>query len=276
MIAGARVTSAAEAQLNLGSQESRLPGANLKEKVANLVAWGGTGLELHGNPRNRMAEIREAIADTPVKISALCWGSHKGDLVSPDRNRRQQGIDDLRAALDTAGELKARGVIFVPCFNKESELPPAEIEKILLDILPALGEHAAAAGTAVLLEPLNKGETFYLNRVEQAAEICRKVNSPGLALMADFYHMSKEETDQTAAMVAGGPWLRHVHLATGRSRILPGQEPHSFVEGLRGLRKIGYTGFCSLECGLRKGTDPMQEIPRAFEFLREQWNLSAR
>lgn len=265
----------AEAVLNLSSQESRVPGSTLKEKVANLVAWGATGIELHGNPRGRLAEIREALAGTPIRVSALCWGSHKGDLVSTDPERRRKGIEALRDALSTAGELGARGVIFVPCFHKESDLPPEELDKILLDILPPLGEHAAKCNTRVLLEPLNKGETFYLNRVEQAAEICRKVNSPGIALMADFYHMSREETDQTAAIIAGGPWLHHVHIATGKSRILPGQEEHSFVEGMRGLRKIGYTGFCSLECGIRKGTDPMVEVPRAFEVLREQWKLSA-
>lgn len=269
-----RADAPREAVLRLGSQESRLPGATLKEKVANLVAWGGVALELHGNPRGRMAEIREAIAGTPVRISALCWGSHKGDLVSTDPERQRKGIEDLREALSTAGELGAAGVIFVPCFHKESDLPPAELDKILRDILPPLGEHAKAVGTRVLLEPLNKRETFYLNRVEQAAAICRAVNSPGIALMADFYHMSREETDQTEAIVTGGPWLHHVHLATGKSRILPGQEDHSFVEGMRGLRKIGYQGACSFECGLRKGTDPMMEIPKAFEFLREQWKLS--
>ena len=78
-----------EAVLNLCSQESRIPGASLKEKVANLVAWGAAGIELHGNPRGRLSEIREALAGTPLRVSALCWGSHKGDLVSTDPDRRR-------------------------------------------------------------------------------------------------------------------------------------------------------------------------------------------
>ncbi len=263
-----------EAVLNLGSQEGRLPGASLKEKVANLVAWGGVGLELGGNPKGRIQEIRDAIAGTNVKVSALCWGAHKGDLVSLDMEKRKKGIEDLKDALATAGELQSTGVIFVPCFNKESELPPAELDKILFDILPDIAAHAVKAGSRVLLEPLNKGETFYINRIEQAAAICKRINSPGLGLMGDFYHMSKEETDQEKAFVDGAPWLWHVHLATGKSRILPAQEEHSYVEGMRGLRKLGYPYYCSLECGCRKGTDPMVEIPKAFAFLREQWKLA--
>lgn len=260
-----------EAVLKLGSQDGRLPGASLKEKVANLAQWGGSGLELGGDPRDRIKEVREAIAGTGVTVSALCWGSHNGDLVSTDADKRRQGIEALKRALATAGELGANGVIFVPCFHKQSELEPAALDRILLEILPGLGEEAVKCGTRVLLEPLNRGETFYLNRVGQAAEICRKVNHPGVCLMGDFYHMSKEEGDQGQAFVDGGPWLHHVHLATGPSRILPAQEEHSFVAGFKGLKQVGYRGFCSLECGLKKDTDPMVEVPKAFEFLRRQW-----
>ncbi|MBU4461310.1 MAG: sugar phosphate isomerase/epimerase [Verrucomicrobia bacterium] len=263
-----------EAVLKLGSQESRLPGASLKEKVANLAAWGGVGLELGGNPKGRIQEIRDAIAGTGVKVSALCWGAHKGDLVSLDLEKRKKGIQDLKDALSTAGELESTGVIHVPCFNKESDLSPAELDKILFDILPDIAAHAVKAGSRVLLEPLNKLETFYINRIEQAAAICRKIDSPGLCLMGDFYHMSREESDQEQAFLVGAPWLHHVHLATGKARILPAQEEHSYVEGLRGLRKLGYTDYCSLECSIRKGTDPMVEIPKAFAFLREQWKLA--
>jgi hypothetical protein len=99
--------------------------------------------------------------------------------------------------------------------------------------------------------------------------------------------MSKEEKCQQAAFVAGGKWVHHVHLATGKSRILPSQEPHSYVEGFRGLRQIGYRDFCSLECGI-KATKPMAvaggaskmvadpdvEIPKAFAFLKRQWEES--
>lgn len=259
-----------KAVLKLCSQESKVPGS-FPEKLDKLEKWGAAGIELHGNPKNRIKEIQDAMAGRKLGIAALCWGAHKGDLVSLDMEKRKKGIEDLKDALTTAGELKSTGVIFVPCFNKESELKPEELDKILFDILPEIGEHAVKVGSPVLLEPLNKGETFYLNRVEQAAAICAKVNHPGVCLMGDFYHMSREESDQTQAFITGAQWLRHVHLATGKARILPGQEDHSYVAGMRGLKKIGYQDYCSLECGLKKGTNWDEEIPRSFEFLRKQW-----
>jgi sugar phosphate isomerase/epimerase len=264
--------------LKLGSQEGRLPGATLKEKVANLEKWGGCGLELGGDPSGRIAEIKEALQGTAVRVSALCWGACNGDLVSMDLGKRKAGIEALKKALGTAAALESTGVIFVPCFHKQSELAPGELDKILWDILPAIAEHAQKAGSRVLLEPLNKAETFYLNRIDQAVAICRKIDSPGLGLMGDFYHMGREEKSDAEAFTAGARWLWHIHLA-GRIRWLPGQdqlkEPdqpeRSFVDGFRALHKIGYQEYCSLECGVAPGKDPLVAIPAAFEFLRGQW-----
>lgn len=259
-----------KAVLKLGSQEGRIPGTSLREKVLKLEEWGGVGLEIGGAPADRIQEIQEALKGTRVKVSALCWGSCNGDLVSLDRERRAKGIAALKQALNIAGELASTGVIFVPCFHGQSDLKPEELDKILLDILPELGDHARKCRTRVLLEPLNKGETFYLNRLEQAAAICKRINHPGLCMMGDFYHMGLEEQSDREAFVTAGKWLHHVHLAS-RSRVLPGQDDHSFVEGFRGLKQIGYRDYCSLECGIKEGTNPEKEIPKAFRFLEQQW-----
>ena len=43
----------------------------------------------------------------------------------------------------------------------------------------------------------------------------------------------------------------------------------SFVAGFRGLKKIGYQDYCSLECQVEG--DPMVEIPKSFAFLKSEW-----
>ena len=262
------------AVLKLCSQEGRIPGNTLKEKVANLQKYGCAGIEFGGNPAGRIAEIKATLQGTGLKVAALCWGSQNGDLVSPDLEKRKNGIEALKAALNTAAELESTGVIFVPCFHKQSALKPAELDQVLGEILPDIGDHAKKVGSRILLEPLNKGETFYINRLEQAAAICNRFNNEGICMMGDFYHMALEETDQEQAFVTGGKWVHHVHLATREHRILPAQEPHSYVEGFRGLKRIGYQDFCSLECGCKKGTDPEVEVPKAFEYPRRQWDAA--
>jgi sugar phosphate isomerase/epimerase len=100
------------------------------------------------------------------------------------------------------------------------------------------------------------------------ASICRDVDHPAICMMGDFYHMYIEETSDMGAFLSAGKHLHHVHLAS-RRRVLPGQDERSFVNGFRGLKGIGYSDYCSLECGC--DGDRMTEIPKCVEFLKKQW-----
>ena len=260
-----------EAVLKLCSQDGRIAGGSVKEKAETILKYGGCGLEFGGMDVRRAEQIKKELEGTGVGPAALCWGSHGGDLVSTDVEKRKKGIQAIKNVLEAAGALGSTGVVFVPCFNGQSNLKPEELDKILLEILPEIGDYARQVKSRVLLEPLNKGETFYLRRLEQAAAICNKLDNPGICMMGDFYHMAKEEKSDEEAFVTGGKWVHHVHLATGKSRILPGQEEHSYVAGFKGLKRIGYQDYCSLECGLKRGTKWEEEIPKAFAFLKQQW-----
>ncbi|NLF07289.1 MAG: sugar phosphate isomerase/epimerase [Pirellulaceae bacterium] len=257
-----------QAELKLSSQLGRIPGRDFAEKFAIMEKWGFDAVEPHSNVVGKEKEFLDALKNTKLRTSVICWGSHNGDMVSSDAARRAAGVEALRAALTSAGELGAIGVIYVPAFNKEQELDNREIRKILVDTLPALGEHAERHNTHVIMEPLNRNEAFFLRQVADAASIARDCISPGIAVMGDFYHMFIEEPSDMGAFISGGPLLRHVHLAS-RTRVLPGQDERSFVDGFRGLKWIGYRGYCSFECGV-KG-DAETEIPRSMEFLRRQW-----
>ena len=156
----------------------------------------------------------------------------------------------------------------VPAFNNHPQLPPKEARKALVDELPEIGEVAHKAGTRVVMEPLNRGEAFFLRQLADAASICRDVNSPGIGMMGDFYHMRIEETSDMGAFISAGKYCHHVHLASWH-RNLPGQDERSFVDGFRGLKMIGYQDYCSLECGC--DGDPLVEIPKSFALLKKEW-----
>lgn len=257
-----------EAALKLSSQLGIIPGKELPEKLARMDRWGFDAVELLSDAVGNEKKYLDALKNTNLRVSAVCWGSHKGDLVSADAARRAAGAEALRRALATAGELGAVGAVFVPAFNKEVELPYQEMRKILVDTLPAIGEHAAKHNALVLLEPLNRNEAFFLRHLAEAASIARDCHSPGIAVMGDFFHMFMEEPSDLGAFISGGPLVHHVHLAS-RTRVLPGQDDRQFTDGFRGLKWIGYRDYCSFECGV-KG-DAETEIPKSLAFLREQW-----
>jgi sugar phosphate isomerase/epimerase len=257
-----------EAVLKLSSQLSVIPGKELPEKLATMQKWSFDGVELSGDIVGNEKKYEDAVRNTNLKMSAVCWGSCKGDLVSDVVEKRAGAVEAFKRVLTSAGALGSTGVIYVPAFNKETKLDNQEIRKILLDTLPEIGEHAVQAGTRVVMEPLNRKEAFFLRLVADGAAIARDCKSAGICVMGDFYHMFIEETSDLGAFISAGPALHHVHLAS-RIRVLPGQDERSFVDGFRGLKWIGYHDFCSFECGVRG--DRMVEIPKSMAFLREQW-----
>jgi sugar phosphate isomerase/epimerase len=228
-----------EAALKLSSQLGVIPGKELDDKLALMEKWGFDAVELPGDVAGNEKKFEEAIQKTKLKFSAVCWGSCGGALASDDPQRRAQCVDQLKRVLTAAGELKTTGVIYVPAFKNETKLANQEIRKILLDTMPAIGEHAVKVGSRVLFEPLNRGEAFFLRQLADAAAICRDCRSPGICMMGDFYHMAIEETSDLGAFISAGPYLHHVHLAS-RSRVLPGQDERSFIDGFKGLKWIGY------------------------------------
>ena len=265
-----RRSSAPKALLRLSCQESVAPGKSLTEKLDFLEANGFEAIEPGGRDlTKRVEEFQKALQGRKIKISAICAG-FQGVLISEQEEERKKAIDSMKEILTAAGALGSVGMIIVPAFNNQTKLGHQESRELLVKLLPDLGEHAHKAGTRILLEPLNRGECHFLRQLADGAAICRDVNHPGIAMMGDFWHMTWEETSDFAAFVAAGKYLQHVHCASRKDRKMPGEDAgDNYVDGMKGLKYIGYQNFVSLECGCQG--DRKQAIAAAVRLLREQW-----
>ena len=269
------------AKLRICSQVGPAPGKDLPEKLEKMKKYGCEAVEYGGDCVGKGEERLKLANDAGLEVGAICWGSHGGDLCSEDVSKRQKGIDDLKAAIETAGIMKCPGVIYVPAFNGQTKLTNQEIRSLLLDFMPPLAEFAQQCGTNIIFEPLNRGEAYFLRQVADGAAIARDILKKagiesGMAVMGDFYHMDTEETSQMGALISGGPLLKYIHLAGGVNnprRTFPGENDMTFVDGFRGLKYIGYQGFCSFECGCAK-EDKEQAFQDSIAFLRAQWDLA--
>jgi len=258
-----------KARLRLSCQEGVAPGKSVAEKLDFLEANGFEGFEPGGRGlAKRVEELQRALEGRKIKISAVCAG-FEGVLISEQESERQKALDSMKGILTAAGALKSTGMIMVPAFHNQTKLGHQESRELLIKLLGELGDHAQKAGTRVLLEPLNRKECHFLRQVADGAAICRDVNNPGVAVMGDFWHMTWEETSDMAAFIAAGKYLHHVHMASRKSRKMPGEdEGDNYVDGFKGLKIIGYQDFVSFECGCK--SDRTKAIPTAAKLLREQ------
>ena len=262
--------------MKLSCQEGLVPGASFAEKIRNLEKYGFEGVELNGGALNDpagLAERKAVLRDSPVKASSICGGC-PAELIHADGKRRQACADALKKHLDYAAELGAVGPITVPIFNGNERVPDlspwksrTEMEKeLLLAMLRSLAPHAEQAGTALLLEPLNRYEANCLPRQKDGAEIVRAIGSPGVRLMADVFHMHIEEPSSPATLRDVGDCIAHVHLADN-TRKEPGTGDIDFRAIMAALREVGFTGYMAFECGL---SGPAEEVlPKSAAFLKE-------
>lgn len=259
--------------MKLAIQENLLKGNNLAERLALAERLGFEGIEFWGSGlRERSAEVKQALSTTKVKASTVCSG-YRGDLLSASKEERLLAIRDIDTLLEIAAELDAVGLIVVPTFSgpKLPDLSPLypdvwHLEReLLIHELKNLARKAEETGASILIEPLNRYETHFLNRLEQAIEIIEEVGSPGVAVMADFFHMSIEEANVAESLRSALKHLKHIHLADS-NRWLPGFGHSDFREPFKVLREGGYRYYMAMECYV---PEPKEEsLAKSMRYLR--------
>ena len=138
----------------------------------------------------------------------------------------------------------------------------------------------------ILQETLQRKETPFLRQVSDGAKMAQEIG-PGCKVMADLWHMTWEEANDRAAILAAGDLLAHVHIASRRTRKIPGSDgaADDYRLAFKGLKEIGYKGAVSLEAGwVPKGKDAKgkdilpdpaerhQILMRMCALLRAQWD----
>ncbi|MER3417601.1 MAG: sugar phosphate isomerase [Chloroflexota bacterium] len=157
----------------------------------------------------------------------------------------------LRGCIDVAATVGA-GVVAGPIYSSVGRtwrLDDAErretIDRLIATLRP-LAEAGAARGITLAIEPLNRFETSLINTVEQALEVVEGVNSPGLGIALDTFHMNIEEKDLASAIRRAGPRLAHVQ-ASGSDRGAPGNDHLDWRSIAAALADVGYAGPICIE-----------------------------
>ena len=259
--------------LNLSFQEGIAPGKTLREKFDFMEKHGVVGFEPGGSGlSSRVNEIKDELKGRNIQVSAICAG-FQGFALSTEADVRNQFHSTMSEIIIAAGELGSTGVIFVPAFNNQVPVMPHTMETrdFLCEELDKLGTLAAQHGTTIIFEPLNRKEAFYLRQVGDAASMCRDINNPGVTCMGDFWHMTWEEASDSGAFISAGKHLQHVHMASRKRRIMPGEDgiADNYVDGFKGLKQIGYNNYVSFECGCQGDREVV--VPEGLELLRKQW-----
>ena len=254
-----------------------VPGATLTEQADRLREWGYDAIAVFQplalwTPAVR-AELRDLEGRTGIRpVEFVLTDDIYGAAMSDDAVRREACRDMYREAVDVCAELGMVTEIEyeygpqdpMPLFDPYQQPTADERARFIEFYRELLGRAEGSAGS-VLLEPLNRYESCYLNSVDDNLRVLEEVAHPNAGLLPDTFHMSIEERSIPDALRRAGDQVRHVHLGDN-NRLLPGDGALDWPAIFQALRDIGYDGAVNLECST--SGDPAVTLPATAARLR--------
>jgi D-psicose/D-tagatose/L-ribulose 3-epimerase len=211
-----------------------------------------------------------AARDAGLFVALAARVNVQRDLASDDPRAHGAGIAYLRRCVDVAvamgativgGPLYGTPLVFAgraPAPIGEPQRQ-ARVERVVRGLREA-GAHAAASGVMLAVEPLNRFETDFCNTARQAVDLVRHVDSPGVGIMLDTFHMNMEEDDLPLAIRQASAHLVHFQ-ANENHRGFLGTGHIDWQAICRTLAEVAYAGPITLEPFRR--TDDRLSVPLA-------------
>lgn len=122
----------------------------------------------------------------------------------------------------------------------------AEQRASAIDTIRLCAGVAQDLGVFLLLEPINRNETNFINTSLDGLAFIKEIDHPSIRLLLDTYHMTIEGEDPCIAIRKAGDRLGYIHFAD-TNRLPPGKGQINFLAIIQTLADIGYRGFITAE-----------------------------
>jgi D-psicose/D-tagatose/L-ribulose 3-epimerase len=217
--------------------------------IRRLAKYGYKSIEIGGEPgKYNLRDLRKTLKENKLK----CWGSislmFTGlDLIQADPKGRENTVKYLKDCVTMVDQLGGEVMSIVPSEvgKVRAQADPKTEWKWAVQGLKEVYGHAQKNGIRIALEPLNRFETNFLNRHDQALALAKAVGKDcGVCL--DAFHMNIEEADFRQALQATGNRLFDFHVADN-NRMACGQGQLNWRDIVGMLKEIGYDGALTVE-----------------------------
>lgn len=239
----------------------------LEVTLRRIKRLGFESIEISGEPKQY-----ETKASRPLlkQYGIRCWGAvtltlGERNLAAANEAQRAKSVDYVKSVVTMVKELEGTEITIVP----------ATVGKIVPDSTPELEwqwvvqglkevyAYAKQCGVRMAIEPLNRFETYFLNRADQALRLAEEVG-PDCGVCLDVFHMNIEEVDMHAAIRKVGKRLADVHVAEN-NRLAPGMGNVDWKKLVATLREVGYDGALTMESVAPVDRTPVSPWPNQVE-----------
>ena len=222
---------------------------SIKRTIERMKETGVDALEISGEPDQfNSRDVRALLKEN----GRSCWGSvtltlGERNLAAKSMAQREKTVDYMKRVVTLAKELEGQIVTVVPATVGKvvADGTPAEEWKWLVEGLKEVYAHSEKAGIRLAIEPLNRFETYLINRGDQALALADAVG-PNCGVCLDLFHMNIEENDIHEAFRTCKGRIYDIHIADN-NRFAPGMGTLDFPAIVKTIQEVGYSGALTLE-----------------------------
>ena len=241
----------------------------LSIKKAYSLGYDGVELALLDSSQIDVNQVDELCKKYGLEIPMISSGQiyAQGNLCfsSPEKHIREEAKTRIKELIDLAEHFKSMVNIGRVRGPIEASEPYENSERRFLDSLDEVAAYAEHKKVVIAVEPVNRYEINFLNRVDQAAEICSKIDRPNVKIMPDVFHMNIEDASIEASLVAFIDQIAYIHFADS-NRLAPGMGHLNFPNIIKVLKSLGYEGYVSAE--ILPLPSPDEAAAQAAKYLR--------
>jgi sugar phosphate isomerase/epimerase len=213
------------------------------------------------------------LEESSIPIRA-CNGFLPGYLKSTGPDIKHEEILEFAETAFKRAEMA--GIRYIVFGSSGSRNIPGDFDRDVarqqfVSLLGKMGPIAAKYNVTVVIEPLRRGESNFINRVDEGLAIAMEVNHPNIQMLGDVYHMLKER-EEPESFIEARKLLKHTHIAEIENRTAPGLAGDNLVPYLRALKNANYNGGISIEGRWGDKEDFEKNLILARAYLQGQIN----
>ena len=219
-------------------------------QTASQIGFDGVELFTQGASVESEKPLDELLSQYNLTLGAVGTGAgkviHGLSLTDKDANVRSDAKFFIKEMISFGANFNAPTILGSMQGSFCEQVDRKTALSHLREALEELGDHAISHGTFFIYEPLNRYETNLFNLFEEACRFCKNLNTNGVKVLADLFHMNIEEEDIAATIKPNADMLGHVHFADSNRK--PVGYGHTEMKPICDcLKEIDYSGYVSAE-----------------------------
>ena len=219
-------------------------------KMAKEIGYDAVEIAVRDPSVVDTEKINELKRELGIDIAAIGTGQAylvEGlSLVSDDVRKRLGAIERLKKHVDLSSEIGGFVIIGLIRGKVEGRMREKIINRFVEGV-KEVAEYAKDKGVRLVVEPLNRYESDYINTIYEGMKILEMIDMDNVGLLPDTFHMNIEEKSIEFSINYADGKIFHFHVADS-NRWAPGHGHLDFKSILKALKGTGYDGYISVEC----------------------------